>query len=699
MENYVIKKEVFVHETGAFKSFIAMNKKTRKDYLLTNYDLTYYKDKKIQICQKIISICQTIKLYRCCQVFFDHEIYTLESIRPSNIGTFLRRFTVVEPFPMVSLGDYFDSGKINVDTVINGFIDIYRILATLHFLNIGYGCLSPLNIIVTNGNFSLRPPNLSKYQCSCTPPPLISRNRYRFKTEIVHYPHDKNLKNSKRVDCLCYGYLLCDYILYYGRNISFLLQKKYRQLNLYFKKFSLPPFIMTFLKPDHDIFLNEAVQRNLRKFLSNRRNLLELYTKHKFVDPAKFNEKSTRIKRPQITHKKSPSKKKRRNIHFQNYGADEQYDINNFDAQIDHQIFDNENSDPNKLNNYDFNTDYKHHNSEVETSENQIVINEYSDVDNAEFYETGNDNKSKLYIQKTEPELFSRPNYRNDSPNNQVYKNNLKIDQVDCYTIYNQPDSINHNRQISNDKDNNNLDNDLISQNVSDTERYSAYSDAANYYDSDESFSDANELNQNIADYNILDSSGSDFANNVDNKNTKTSPKRDEEINIVDNLDYNFINHDCFKFHSPPKNNHYDPVTDSESDFALPSFINPRISYRYIVKFKLEYDKTKFSNKKFSIQIFTGSPPKSKLQTFLTINKTVADIKHHRVNKEIYINEDMLKRCQKEGITVCVMFNNAVHKDTLHLCLRNISFIPFYDNNLNRIFSVQTTFEEAGNDN
>ena len=99
---------------------------------------------------------------------------------------------------------------------INGFSTIFKTLSTLHFLNIGYGCLSPLNIIVANGKFSFRPPNLSKYQCSCTPPPLVARKRYRFKTEIERYPHDRNLTNSKKTDCLCFGYLLCDYILYFG---------------------------------------------------------------------------------------------------------------------------------------------------------------------------------------------------------------------------------------------------------------------------------------------------------------------------------------------------------------------------------------------------------------------------------------------------------------------------------------------------
>ena len=92
MDNYLIKKEVFVHETGAFKSIIATNIKTQKDYLLTIYDLNYYKDKKSQVCRKIISICQTINFYRCCHVFFDREIYTLKSIRPSNIGSFLKKF-------------------------------------------------------------------------------------------------------------------------------------------------------------------------------------------------------------------------------------------------------------------------------------------------------------------------------------------------------------------------------------------------------------------------------------------------------------------------------------------------------------------------------------------------------------------------------------------------------------------------------
>lgn len=686
MDNYLIKKEVFVHETGAFKSIIATNIKTQKDYLLTIYDLNYYKDKKSQVCRKIISICQTINFYRCCHVFFDREIYTLKSIRPSNIGSFLKKFIVVEPFPMISLADYFDSKKVDVNSIINGFQYIFKTISTLHFLDISYGSLSPLNIVVTDGNFSFRPPNLLKYQCSCTPPPLVARQKYRFKTEMENYPKDRNLRNSKKTDFLCFGYLLCDYILYFGRNISFLLKKKYRNdIDLFFQKFSLPSFIMNFFRPNSYVFYDddtfEIIQRNLKKFLFNRKSLLELYKKHQYVDPSEYNERETMYIKQQHNFMIDPLKdhrKKRPSNRFPSSPVRKRYPSPNVRKRFPsppvkrNPIKKNRRaySPPKKTNNNNNkklrNVVTKNNNfSDSEISEYQIV-SQYSDYEESDFNAFSNPASIKNVV----PQIIS---YSDDDD---IYENHehilknrkkvpLKIDNVECYTIKDDLNSKQQQQNMNNEYQNN--------------DRFSAYSDAYENNDSDESFIENIELDENIENYNVLESSNSDEQNEIKHELKKKPIKtqiNDGQINQQNRFDQKIVQ-----------------SSDSENDLSNKHFRKFKNNNSFVVRFKFEFDKAKYSEKKFSIHVFSGTPHKTEKQDFLTINKKIGEIRHHHYTKEIRLSEKMFKKCQKDGVTVCVMFNHAVHRDLVHLNLRNISFVPFYDNNLNLMFSVQTTID------
>lgn len=267
MNHYDIIKKVFQHESRSFKTYIVRNVLMKKDYFLTVYFLKHYLKNKEELCYRLIKICQNIKYFRCCEIFFDHDIRSLKSIRPSNLGLILNNFVVVEPLQMVSLSDYFDLGNVDQNVVYNGFLDIYQTLHKLHNKNFAYGCLSPLSIIVANDTFALRAPSLLNLRCGNSPAPIVSRKQYRYKTELEKYPHDFSSTNSLTIDMICFGCLLCDYILSPGCNLSFKIRKNLHQIDKIADLYNLPSFIISFLDPKWDVFCDEASESELQHFL------------------------------------------------------------------------------------------------------------------------------------------------------------------------------------------------------------------------------------------------------------------------------------------------------------------------------------------------------------------------------------------------------------------------------------------------
>ena len=127
--------------------------------ITTVYNLVSIKQKnKEQIFSSRVQFLWKHKhLFSIAKMQFDHTIKNIESLRPSNIGTYLKTLTITEPNSPSLLQYISHERSLNYDEITKGIDKLSNTLRQLHSLGFPYGALSLETVEL---GFTLRHPPL-----------------------------------------------------------------------------------------------------------------------------------------------------------------------------------------------------------------------------------------------------------------------------------------------------------------------------------------------------------------------------------------------------------------------------------------------------------------------------------------------------------------------------------------------------------
>jgi hypothetical protein len=168
----------------------------------------------------------------------------------------IRQFIVIEPTPMLSLADSISEGFSEPSRLVNGLCAVARTITALHKRAFGYGSVSPLNIVVTDTTFELRPPPLFPFlTINSSPPPIVHRPHYRETTD------ERFCSLLTASDCLIrdlrtFAKLLCEFGLYGGRQLF----GDFQDTSKLQEHFKLPHPAVDLLSNETDNFLDSGFE-------------------------------------------------------------------------------------------------------------------------------------------------------------------------------------------------------------------------------------------------------------------------------------------------------------------------------------------------------------------------------------------------------------------------------------------------------
>ena len=179
----------FTPRCKTYDSYIAESKTSQKKYLLTKYNLQYINIPTEVIANRIVFLFENYKMFRCEGVFFNNNVPSVDYITPDAIGTKLRYFYVVEPFPMICLADYALNNTVDNDFLKEHLPNVLNTLSSLHSVKFPYLQLSPFTIIYDE-KLWLRPPSIAPYaspKSLLPPPPHDKSSPFRSVDEMRWY--------------------------------------------------------------------------------------------------------------------------------------------------------------------------------------------------------------------------------------------------------------------------------------------------------------------------------------------------------------------------------------------------------------------------------------------------------------------------------------------------------------------------------
>jgi hypothetical protein len=272
LADYTLGHVLFEEPHHLFKSFLGSHHTRRKTFFITIYSLDHFDSSTYSfLCSRMKFICRHRSLFRCCDSFFDHNLRSLHSVRPMNIGFMIHQFIVVEPIPMVSLADSAVSNFPDFSVLVNGLCSIAKTVQICHGQSFGYGSLSLLNIVVCDGSFELRPPPLFPFlPVSSAPPPCVDRPFYREVTDERFCGLFTEWDCMVR-DAITFAKLLCEFGVYGGRSLWGDFASPVKLL----ERLELPPIAVDLLRHETDMFLDSEFESQIRGFFANRRSMLD----------------------------------------------------------------------------------------------------------------------------------------------------------------------------------------------------------------------------------------------------------------------------------------------------------------------------------------------------------------------------------------------------------------------------------------
>ena len=192
-------------------------------------------------------------LFSVNSVKFDHKIANIESIRSSNIGTYLKTLTITEK-NIPTLSQFMNENRaLNYEEIREGIGKICETIKVLHRLKFAYGLLS---LETVKYDFSLRYPPLFY---SDTDPQVYSFDNY-----LSFSINNDNLK----YDIYALGLFL--YIIVYDAQIESQLTDLDTE--------NLPSFIQELANKNTDkipSFTQDLVER-IKAFVSHRQNYIQI---------------------------------------------------------------------------------------------------------------------------------------------------------------------------------------------------------------------------------------------------------------------------------------------------------------------------------------------------------------------------------------------------------------------------------------
>jgi hypothetical protein len=245
-DDFELRRLYFRPRSGTYTSYVATERATSVEYLLTIYDLAAFAFANDLLTGRLLFIYQNYRLFHCRAVFFDVPIISPDSIKATNIPSFLRYFYVVEPLSRC-LCDCADAADFRWL-----FAPLASLIATLHAHRFVYGFLSPFTIVVEDDQrVSLRVPPLMPLvppKAAIAPPFRLKRPHYRSIGEIQNYlPPESEL--APAWDRWSFGVLLCGLLAVGGGEIFAAGAPRdggaWRRA---LERVSLPPVVGAFLK-------------------------------------------------------------------------------------------------------------------------------------------------------------------------------------------------------------------------------------------------------------------------------------------------------------------------------------------------------------------------------------------------------------------------------------------------------------------
>lgn len=271
IDNYFFESLVFQSPSATLQSHIATRIETGKKYYITCYKLWKDMPEINKVCARIRYICNNLHLFHCCEIFFDHNLISLKSLRPTNIGFMIHTLYVVEPFPVRSLSLEYLDHTIPFETLLKGFNSLTKMICKLNDDGFIYGAISSSTVIISDDDFKLRPPPICPklYPRAIISPPVSSEHNFYISDELKFYIPPGGFSDSFGL-----GTLLSSFILFDGCPIfsCFSRSELRSKIQNAIEKYELPEIIVSLL--NEEVEINDEVLETISKFIRNRRSTL-----------------------------------------------------------------------------------------------------------------------------------------------------------------------------------------------------------------------------------------------------------------------------------------------------------------------------------------------------------------------------------------------------------------------------------------